>query len=73
MQEERLLRLPQVRERTGLGRSSIYSRIAANEFPRPIKAGRTRQVAWAESRGEEPGSSNRSGGAGGDGATELAR
>ena len=47
MEDERLLRLPEVRERTGLGRSSIYARIAANEFPQPIRLG-GQAVAWAE-------------------------
>ena len=32
----RLLRLPQVIERTGLGRSSIYGLISAGDFPAPV-------------------------------------
>lgn len=32
-----ILRLPQVIERTGLGRSSIYAAIAEGFFPRPVK------------------------------------
>ena len=41
-----LLRLPVVRARTGLSRSSIYARVAAGTFPRPIAIG-PRAVAWA--------------------------
>jgi prophage regulatory protein len=40
-----LLRLPTVRARTGLSRSSIYARVAAGTFPRPISIG-PRAVAW---------------------------
>jgi len=32
-----LLRLPSVRRKTGLGRSTIYRLIAADQFPAPIK------------------------------------
>ena len=44
----RLIRLPEVKDRTGLGRSSIYGEIAAERFPSPIKIG-LRSVAWIES------------------------
>jgi len=40
----RLLRLQQVRDLTGLSRSSIY---AAPDFPKPIKIS-ARSVAWIE-------------------------
>ena len=40
-----LERLPQVKARTGLGRSEIYRRIAAGNFPAPIKLGE-RASAW---------------------------
>jgi prophage regulatory protein len=40
----RLLRLQEVREATGLSRSSIY---ADPQFPRPVKIG-PRAVAWVE-------------------------
>jgi prophage regulatory protein len=40
-----LERLPQVKARTGLGRSEIYRRIAAGNFPSPIKLGE-RASAW---------------------------
>jgi prophage regulatory protein len=42
------LRMPQVREITGLPRSSIYAKIAIGEFPRPIGLG-ARAVAWISS------------------------
>ena len=42
-----ILRLPEVRSRTGLSRSSIYLRIAQGEFPRPISLG-GRAVGWTE-------------------------
>lgn len=44
----RLLRLPAVLERTGLGKSSVYSGMAAGTFPTPVRLG-TRGVAWRES------------------------
>ena len=40
-----LERLPAVKARTGLSRSSIYARIATGEFPAPIKRG-VRTSAW---------------------------
>ena len=42
-----VLRLPTVRQRTGLGRSTIYSRIALGKFPRPIRLS-ARCVGWLE-------------------------
>jgi len=41
-----LLRLPAVRERTGLSRSSIYARVQDGSFPPPVQLG-ARAVAWA--------------------------
>jgi prophage regulatory protein len=35
--DQQLLRLPQVREATGLGRSTIYALVAARKFPQPVK------------------------------------
>lgn len=43
----KILRLPAVKECTGLSRSTIYLRIANNEFPRPISLG-GRSVGWLE-------------------------
>jgi prophage regulatory protein len=45
---KKFLRLPLVKESTGLSRTSIYRQIAAREFPRPINIG-LRSVAWVES------------------------
>jgi prophage regulatory protein len=39
-------RLPQVMERTKLGRSTIYALVAAKQFPAPIKLG-ARAVGWS--------------------------
>jgi len=43
-----LLRLPTVKERTGLSRSTIYHRISDGTFPKPINIG-IRAVGWLES------------------------
>ena len=43
-----ILRLPTVKARTGLSRSTIYLRISENRFPRPISLG-SRAVGWVES------------------------
>jgi prophage regulatory protein len=43
-----ILRLPQVKARVGLSRSSIYLRINNGEFPAPISLG-ARAVGWLES------------------------
>lgn len=42
-----ILRLPQVIKQTGLSRSSIYLRIANNEFPESISLG-GRAVGWLQ-------------------------
>lgn len=42
-----LLRLPRVRQLTGLSRSEIYRRMAIGEFPEKISIGQ-RAVSWAE-------------------------
>lgn len=34
---EKLLRLPNVQERTGCGRSKIYKMIGEGHFPKPVK------------------------------------
>lgn len=46
-----LLRLPQVKARTGLSRSEIYRRIAADTFPAPVKIGE-RASAWSSAEVE---------------------
>ena len=43
----RLLRLPEVKQMTGLSKSSIYLRIASGTFPKQIPLG-PRVVAWSE-------------------------
>ncbi|MCK9780077.1 helix-turn-helix transcriptional regulator [Pseudomonas syringae] len=51
----RILRLKQVQERVGLGRSTIYDRINPksprydSSFPKPIKLGAS-AVGWVESK-----------------------
>jgi prophage regulatory protein len=42
-----VLRLPQVKAKTGLGRSTIYSQVADGCFPPPFSLG-ARAVAWIE-------------------------
>lgn len=42
-----VLRLPAVKTRTGLSRSTLYKKIAQGEFPKPIRLG-ARAVAWVE-------------------------
>ena len=48
----RILRLPAVRRRTGLSRSSIYLRISQGRFPKQISLGE-RAVGWVESEVNE--------------------
>ena len=43
----KILRLPTVKELTGLSRSTLYLRISKNEFPSPISLG-GRAVGWLE-------------------------
>jgi len=43
-----LSRLPRVKQRVGLSRSSIYAKIAVGEFPAPVNLG-LRAVAWVDS------------------------
>jgi prophage regulatory protein len=43
-----ILRLPSVKARTGLSRSSIYLRANEGTFPKPISLG-MRAVGWLES------------------------
>lgn len=44
-----ILRRKQVESRTGLSRSTIYSRMAAGSFPTPIDLGGGGAVGWLES------------------------
>jgi prophage regulatory protein len=42
-----LIRLPEVRQRTGKAKSTIYQEIKEGTFPRPRRIGK-RAVAWRE-------------------------
>lgn len=42
-----VLRLPEVKNRTGLSRSTIYLRVAKGNFPKPVSLG-GRAVGWVE-------------------------
>ena len=42
-----ILRLNEVKQKTGLSRASIYAYIAANKFPKSIQLG-VRAVGWLE-------------------------
>lgn len=44
----KILRLPAVKDRTGLSRSTIYLRVAVGTFPRPVSLG-ARAIGWIES------------------------
>lgn len=46
--DEKILRLPAVKDRTGLSRSSVYEKVSAGHFPKPISLG-ARAVGWLES------------------------
>lgn len=48
----RVLRRPEVEERVGLARSTLYKLIGQKEFPEPIRLG-TNAVGWLESDIEE--------------------
>ena len=40
-----LMRMPTVKERVGMGRTTIYEKIKDGSFPKPISIG-ARAVAW---------------------------
>lgn len=44
----KLIRLPEVVARTGMGKSSIWARAKAGTFPQPVKLG-PRTTAWVAS------------------------
>lgn len=44
-----ILRRRQVEQKTGLARSTIYDRMKAGVFPKPIQLGNSRVVGWIES------------------------
>ncbi len=45
----KFLKLPEVQNRTGKSRSSIYQGIDAGTFPKQVKIGGPRAVGWIES------------------------
>lgn len=47
-----ILRLPAVKSRTGLSRSTIYLRISEGRFPKPVSLG-GRAVGWIEAEIED--------------------
>ena len=49
---KRFIRLPEVINRTGYRRTSIYEKIAEGTFPAPIKLG-PRAVAWVSEEIED--------------------
>jgi len=48
----RILRLPNVLDRTGLSRSTVYQRVSEGRFPKPVSLG-ARAVGWVETDIEE--------------------
>jgi prophage regulatory protein len=46
-----ILRLPAVKSRTGLSRSTIYLKVAEGTFPKPISLG-SRAVGWVDTEVE---------------------
>ncbi|MBX9901804.1 MAG: AlpA family transcriptional regulator [Burkholderiaceae bacterium] len=48
MNTKNIIRLPHVKQRTGLSRSTIYSLIKGGQFKPPISLG-ARAVGWLES------------------------
>ena len=47
-----VLRLPALKTRTGLSRSSIYKFVAEGRFPQPVRLG-VRSVGWLEAEIDE--------------------
>lgn len=45
---ESIIKLPEVKNRTGLSRSTIYLKIQDGEFPKPVRIG-ARAVGWIKS------------------------
>jgi len=48
----KIIRLPEVKEKTGLSRSSIYLRMSKGDFPQSISLGE-RAVGWLEADVEQ--------------------
>ena len=47
---DRFLRMPEVEAASGLSRSTIYRRVKAGTFPRPVPLGGPQVVGWLQSR-----------------------
>ena len=49
---DRILRIPEVVEITGLSRTTIWRRVKSGDFPVPVRLGSlaTRSVGWRESQ-----------------------
>lgn len=47
MQPKKILRLPDIEDRTGLGKSSIYAKIKVGDFPQPVRLG-ARSIGFIE-------------------------
>lgn len=47
MTAERIIRRPEVEDRTGLSRSTIYAMMAEGRFPQPVRLGK-RAVGWTQ-------------------------
>ena len=54
MARTKMLRIPEVKDRTGLARSTIYLRMSEGRFPKCIKLGEgARAVGWIENEIED--------------------
>ncbi|SEO64279.1 transcriptional regulator, AlpA family [Luteibacter sp. UNC138MFCol5.1] len=51
MAERSLIKLTEVQKRTALSRSSIYAKVAAGAFPRPVKQGAS--SVWVDTEVQE--------------------
>jgi prophage regulatory protein len=49
MEQQRFIRLPEVKSLTGLSRSTIYSLVGNSTFPRQVSIGGGRAIGWLES------------------------
>ena len=52
MKQLKLMKIKEVMDCTGLGRSTLYNYIGEGVFPKPVSLG-VRSVAWVESEVEE--------------------
>jgi prophage regulatory protein len=49
MEQQRFIRLPEVKSVTGLSRSTIYSLVGNGTFPRQVSIAGGRAIGWLES------------------------